>query len=36
MVSMLKRAVKWYLNKAARTYVTTPSCTLPINNNGIK
>lgn len=29
MMKTFKRAIKWYLNLAARTYAWTPSCTIP-------
>lgn len=30
MVKMIKKALKWYLTQVAKTYVFTPSCTIPI------
>lgn len=29
MLKYIKKAIKWYLNKAAETYAWTPSCTIP-------
>lgn len=30
MIKMLKKAVKWYVTKAAETDLCTPSCTIPV------
>lgn len=27
--NVIKRAIKWYFNQAAKTYAWTPSCTIP-------
>lgn len=29
MIKTLKKAVKWYFEKAAETYAWTPTCTIP-------
>lgn len=28
--NVIKRAIKWYCNQAAKTYAWTPSCMIPI------
>lgn len=30
MVKFIKKAAKWYFDKAAQSYVWTPSCTIPV------
>ncbi len=37
MLRTIKKAVKWYFEKAAETYAWTPSCMIPkVNDNTIK